>query len=326
MNAPQKIAGFTLGLAVVFAAAFGVGATLGPDGGVTAESTQAHDSMSAVGQDATGEEKNAPAYELPGGLMSTENGYTLELAQTRVNAGENVPLRFRITDSAGRPQTQYQVNHDKQLHLILVRRDMVGFQHVHPVLDGNGTWSVPVDLSRAGDYRVFADFVPAGGEDLTLGADLHVAGPYDPQPLPVAATSTSVDGYTVTLSGTPKANEASMLTLSVSRDGKPVTNLQPYLGAYGHLVALRASDLAYLHVHPMGEPGDGTTAAGPDIGFHTTVPSNGDYRLFLDFKHDGVVRTAEFTVSVGPADSAKPAAPATAPVPAPGPAPAGHGH
>lgn len=116
-----------------------------------------------------------------------------------------------------------------------------------------------------------------------------------------------------------------MVTLSVSRDGKPVTDLQPYLGAYGHLVALRASDLAYLHVHPMGGPGEGTTAAGPDIGFHTTVPSNGDYRLFLDFKHDGVVRTAEFTVSVGPADSAKPAAPASAGT-APEPAPAGHGH
>jgi hypothetical protein len=325
VNAPQKIAGFTLGLVVVFAAAFGVGATLGPDGGASAESTQAHDSMSGVGQDAAGEEKNAPADELPGGLMSTENGYTLELAQTRVNAGKNVPLRFKITDSAGRPQTQYQVNHDKQLHLILVRRDMVGFQHVHPVLDGTGTWSVPVDLSRAGDYRVFADFVPAGGENLTLGADLHVAGPYDPQPLPFADTTTSVDGYIVTLSGTPKANEASMLTLSVSRDGKPVTNLQPYLGAYGHLVALRASDLAYLHVHPMGEPGDGTTAAGPDIGFHTTVPSNGDYRVFLDFKHDGVVRTAEFTVSVGPAEAAKPATPASTGT-APEPAPAGHGH
>ena len=137
MNAPQKIAGFTLGLVVVFAAAFGVGATLGPNGGVTAERAQAHDSMSAVGQDAAGEEKNAPADELPGGLMSTENGYTLQLAQTRVNAGKNMPLRFKITDSAGRPQTQYQVNHDKQLHLILVRRDMVAFQHVHP------SWMAP---------------------------------------------------------------------------------------------------------------------------------------------------------------------------------------
>jgi hypothetical protein len=98
-----------------------------------------------------------------------------------------------------------------------------------------------------------------------------------------------------------------MLTLSVDRDGKPVDDLQPYLGAYGHLVAVRASDLAYLHVHPMGEPGDGTTTPGPDIVFHTTFPSTGSYRLFLDFQHGGVVRTAAFTVNVSEA------APATAP-------------
>jgi hypothetical protein len=64
-------------------------------------------------------------------------------------------------------------------------------------------------------------------------------------------------------------------------------------------VALRAADLAYLHVHPMGEPDDGVTPAGPEIGFHATFPSAGDYRLFLDFQHDGFVRTAQFTVSVG---------------------------
>ena len=95
-----------------------------------------------------------------------------------------------------------------------------------------------------------------------------------------------------------------MLTLSVSRDGKPVDDLQPYLGAYGHLVAVRASDLAYLHVHPMGEPGDGTTASGPDIAFHTTFPSAGAYRLFLDFQHRDVVRTAAFTVNVSEAAQA----------------------
>jgi hypothetical protein len=140
-----------------------------------------------------------------------------------------------------------------------------------------------------------------------------VAGRYDPQQLPPAATTTTVDGYTVTLSGNPKANESSMLTLSVSRNGKPVTDLQPYLGAYGHLVALRESDLAYLHVHPMGEPGDGVTPSGPEIGFHTTLPNAGNYRLFLDFRHNDVVRTAEFTVSVGATGSAQPT-------------PVGHGH
>jgi hypothetical protein len=143
-----------------------------------------------------------------------------------------------------------------------------------------------------------ADFVPAGGEALTLGADVHVAGRYNPRSLPPAATTATVDDYTVTLSGNPTANESSQLTLSVSRNGKPVTDLQPYLGAYGHLVVLRASDLAYLHVHPIGEPGDGATPPGPGIGFGTTIPSNGDYRMFLDFEHEGVVRTAEFTLSV----------------------------
>jgi len=108
-----------------------------------------------------------------------------------------------------------------------------------------------------------------------------------------------------------------MLTLSVSRDGKPAGDLQPYLGAYGHLVAVRASDLAYLHVHPMGEPDDGKTAPGPDIVFHTTFPSTGAYRLFLDFQHGGVVRTAAFTVNVSEA-----AAQDTAPAPAGG----GHQH
>ena len=87
----------------------------------------------------------------------------------------------------------------------------------------------------------------------------------------------------------------------MSQDGKPVTDLQPYLGAYGHLVALRAGDLAYLHVHPDGTPGDGKTKPGPEVVFYAAVPSDGTYHLYLDFKHDGVVRTAAFTVRTGKA-------------------------
>jgi hypothetical protein len=291
MNAAQKIGAFVAGLVVVFVVALWVGEAVGPEGGADIQHAPAH-------EDTHGAHDSGAAGPLDG-LASVQDGYTLELAEDRARAVKDARLRFRILDDAGAPVTQFIENHEKLLHLIVVRKDLVGFQHVHPVLDSSGTWQVPVDLSRAGDYRVFADFTPAGGPAVTLGANLQVPGEYDPQPLPPVAAASTVDGYTVTLSGTPKANEPTMLTLTVSRNGKPVTDLQPYLGAYGHLVALRAADLGYLHVHPMGEPGDRVTPAGPEIGFHATFPSAGDYRLFLDFQHAGVVRTAAFTVSVG---------------------------
>ena len=128
---------------------------------------------------------------------------------------------------------------------------------------------------------------------MTLGIDASVAGEYDPQPLPGITRTTEVGDYTVTLSGTLASGEASELTFSVQRNGKSVADLQPYLGAYGHLVALRGGDLAYLHVHPEGEPGDGTTASGPDIAFIAAAPSTGSYRLHLDFQHEDIVRTAQ---------------------------------
>jgi hypothetical protein len=219
------------------------------------------------------------------------------LDETITAAAPEASVRFHVQGPDGTPVTDYATEHDKQLHLIAVRRDLSGFQHVHPTLAGDGTWSAPLDLTAAGDYRLFADFRPADRDDgLTLGADLAVPGILMPQPLPAPAPTARVDDYTVTLTGDLVPGQPSALTLTIARDGSPVTDLQPYLGAYGHLVALRAGDLAYLHVHPDGVPGDGATAPGPDVTFWATAPSAGAYRLYLDFQHDGVVRTAEFTV------------------------------
>ncbi len=119
-----------------------------------------------------------------------------------------------------------------------------------------------------------------------------MAGDYRPQPLPKPTATAGVDGYTVAVDGDLTAGHTSRLTLTVSKNGAPVSDLQPYLGAYGHLVALRAGDLGYLHVHPQE-----TTGAGSAIAFDVEVPTAGAYRLFLDFQHDGVVRTAPFTAT-----------------------------
>ena len=138
---------------------------------------------------------------------------------------------------------------------------------------------------------------------LTLGSDLSVPGRTDVARLDETKRTANVDGYTVELTGDLVAGEHSMLKLRVTHDGRPVTDLQPYLGAYGHLVALRGGDLAYLHVHPDGEPGDGKTESGPEVEFGAEVPSDGTYHLYLDFKHDGIVRTAQFQLDATAAGS-----------------------
>jgi hypothetical protein len=169
---------------------------------------------------------------------------------------------------------------------------------------------------------VFADFAPTGGAATTLGVDVSAPGAFEPVTHAPSRTA-QVDGYTVELAGDLVAGQASPVTLSVSRGGVPVTDLQPYLAAYGHLVALREGDLAYLHVHPEGSPGDGVTLSGPQIEFVAQVPTAGSYRLFLDFQHKGVVRTAGFTVPTGPAATVPAAGPITDPAPH---GADGHGH
>ncbi|MFI6850585.1 hypothetical protein ACIBJD_39380 [Kitasatospora sp. NPDC050467] len=293
MNTALKIAAFATGLTTAFGAAYGVGHATGTGPRPTASTT-------AAGAHAghTPEAPNA-AEHLPGGLQVSERGYTLSVDDPFVTAGATpTDLRFRILGADGHPVTDYRPAHEKELHLIVAPRDLTSFQHLHPTRAADGTWSAAAALPTAGEYRVFADFTPAGAaEGLTLGADLHAAGDLRPAPLPETGRSVTVDGYTVTLGGDLTPGRPARLTLTVTRDGRPVTDLQPYLGSYGHLVALRAGDLAYLHVHPE------STTPGPEVAFTATAPSPGAYRLFLDFRHGDAVRTAAFTVTTPGGDA-----------------------
>ena len=229
-----------------------------------------------------------------GGLSVSQSGYTLVLLGAPTAAGVPGELAFQITGPDDQPVTAYQRNHERDLHLVLVGRDFGGYQHLHPVRDPDGTWRVPVTVPVAGSYRAFADFVPAGEQTpVTLGDDLLVTGEFTPrEPLPPDEATVLVDGYTVTLDGGLRPGQASQLLVWLGRDGSSVPDLEPYLGAYGHLVAVRHGDLGYLHVHPAP-----ATAPSSVVAFAVAVPSAGTYQLFFEFQHGGVVRTAEFTLT-----------------------------
>jgi hypothetical protein len=231
----------------------------------------------------------------PSGLAASAAGLTLEISwlPDRAGAGEQAgTLEVRILDTEGRPVRYFAEQHERAMHLMVVRRDLSHYQHLHPAMNAEGTWITPLALPGPGDYRVFADFV-AGGEALTLGTDLTVPGDHEAAPLPDPAGVELIDDYEVELDAEDTASGGSLLVFRVSREGRPVQDLEPYLGALGHLVALREGDLAFLHVHPEDHAG----AAGPEIAFHATFPSEGRYRLFLQFAHAGRVRTAAFTLT-----------------------------
>jgi hypothetical protein len=301
MRTAVRLAGFAAGLALVFAAAWAAGAAVGPPPSTAAAGSEmaVHDTAAEADHGHSHEPGPAQgAAEDPeaAGLSATAAGYALVPQAGVFQPGVPAELAFTVTGSDGRPVTAFDVEHDKQLHLVLVRRDTAGFQHLHPVLGPDGVWRTPLLLPAAGVYRAYADFVPTGGPHLVLGADLFAAGDF--VPLPTAPSRTAqVDGYQVRLDGELVPGSPSQVFVTVTRDGAPVTDLEPYLGAFGHLVALRRSDLAYLHVHPDAAPPAPTDRAGPAIAFVADVPSAGEYRLFLDFRHGGVVRTAEFTVT-----------------------------
>ncbi len=161
--------------------------------------------------------------------MVSQDGYTLDLADQQAPAGNDVGVAFTVGGPDGHPVTAYDVEHEKQLHLIAVRRDFTGFQHVHPVLGADGTWTTELDLT-SGQWRLFADFKATGADALTLGADLAVTGELragDPASEPAESRTAAVDGYTVTLEGDLEAGADAELTLSVRATASPSPTWSP---------------------------------------------------------------------------------------------------
>lgn len=277
MSAGVRVAAFAALLAVVFAAAALAGQAIDP--GIAPEKEGSAGAQHAAGG---AHEQAEPA---PGGRSAAQDGLLLVPATTQLRAGSAGRFAFAVVDARGRTVRAFDREQTRRMHLVVVRRDLTEFQHVHPTQTATGGWTVDLRLPVAGIYRAYADFSTAGRRR-TLATDLLAPGEFTPRPLPPAAQTTRADGYDITL----REGSGGAVSFAVSRGGTPVADLQPYLGARGHLVALRASDLAYEHVHPLAAPG-----APGEIAFSSAGTTPGSYRLFLQFRHGGRVHVAAVT-------------------------------
>jgi len=302
---PKQLATFAAVLAVLFAGGAVAGQLIdadAPHGGDAKASghgtEQSHGEEAKMASTSHGGERSEAAPEVHG-LAVADGGLRVVVDEPELRRGKPATLAFRIVEASGDAVRDFDVTHDKRMHLILARRDLTGFQHLHPEMATDGTWSTEVTLPEAGSYRLFADFSHEQ-DAITLATDLRVDGSADLVDLPVSEpTAVSDGGYDVRLDAAgARAGKESELRFSITRDGQAVRT-EPYLGAGGHLVALREGDLAFLHVHPIEDGEHGETSEHDDgVGFAATFPTEGRYRLFLQFKHAGRVQTVAFTQEV----------------------------
>ncbi|UYZ64877.1 heavy metal-binding domain-containing protein [Hymenobacter weizhouensis] len=224
----------------------------------------------------------------------------LSTQPAQLAAGQAATLSF-LPQVVGQEQAPVPlaVVHEKKMHLIIVSRDLSEFYHEHPEFTAAGRYDVPFTFKTGGDYVLFQDYTPSGSSHQLGRQQVSVTGP---KKAPVKFSQDQMqwrqDGYQATLSFDKPVQAGQLLgmRIDVQQDGQPVTDLDNYLGALGHVVVISKDTQDYLHVHPNDQ-----ADRGPRIGFNTTFDKPGLYRVFLQFNHGGKIHTGDFTVNVQPA-------------------------
>jgi hypothetical protein len=222
----------------------------------------------------------------------------LEL-QTRegLKSGTPTTLRFSIPGAKGVPIKEFAVSHDAKVHLILIRQGLDQFAHIHPTLDAaTGNLSADFTFPQGGIYHLFADYQETSGMPMTATARVEVAGdkPVAPELKPDVPGLLQGNGIAtkVTVEGA-KAGAEAKVRFEVLDGDKPVNDLEPYMGAMGHLVVVSADAKRYVHAHP-NEKADAKNV----VTFGASFPTAGIYKGWGQFKRGGQVRIVPFVVNV----------------------------
>jgi hypothetical protein len=228
---------------------------------------------------------------LQSGLTSEAQGVSLVLDSSSYKSSP-VEIKFTIEESMSTPYvlSDYELHHTMPLHLVVVKHDLSEYYHVHPTFI-DGTWRTePLDLSD-GFYRVIANFQVKDKDQLALGTDIMVgSSPMAMVNFDQESRVSVVDGYTITSTGSTKHESDAILSFLITKEGSPVSAVESYLEASGHLVAINPDTMAYTHLHPNTGVLDGV------ITFKASPTEHGYSKYFLEVKLDGKVRLFTFVL------------------------------
>jgi hypothetical protein len=204
-----------------------------------------------------------------------------------------VDFTFAVKDpKTGAPVSNFEVIHEKLFHMFIVSQDLDYFVHDHPVMRGEGIFRYQANLPKSGMYRVLADYYPSKGTpQLTAKTFFVPGGTWAPQHLSADLAAKHTENMDVELTTEPATPLAGFKTLLFFRL-KPAEGLEPYLGAWAHMLAASDDLIDLIHTHPFIADG------GAQVQFNVIFPRAHSYRMWVQFQRKGVVNTAVFTVPV----------------------------
>ncbi|WP_442600025.1 hypothetical protein [Neobacillus sp. D3-1R] len=251
--------------------------------------------LSACGANSSWEEEEKNI-EVSDRVVTDDVNVAWELETNQDPNGTLIRLIIKNRDVAVK---DFDINHEKLLHLIIVSKDLSYFQHVHPEYKGAGVFEILHDFPAGGEYRMVADFKPTNGSSMSKMEWLSVEGEQT-QPKPMTVDNSlekRVNGMKVKLSFDPPLEVGVESTLKFTfldeKTDQPITDLEPYLGSIGHTVVFSADGERYLHVHALDGQG-----SGPDALFATNFSESGVYKTWGQFQKDGKVFTVSYVVTV----------------------------
>lgn len=239
--------------------------------------------------------------------------YTVEVQTLpeAIPAGRPFRLRLTVRDSDTRQVVSaFTEVHEKRFHLFVIGQDLEHYDHVHPDQQPDGSWTLDVTVPRPGYYKLFADFLPEGGTPQVIARHLVTAGfggdltasAARLEPDKVFQKPVGTMSVELKLPGAGLVagrDEKLVYRLSDATTGAPVTDIEPYLGAFGHTLIMSEDTLHFVHAHPVELLPDGAGAlGGPELTFKALLPKPGNYRIWTQLKRKGVLSTAMFTISV----------------------------
>ena len=223
--------------------------------------------------------------------------YPLNLRVTprQIPAGRELQLAFRTTDPKTRkPVKRFEVVHEKLFHLFIVSHDLEYFAHVHPEPQPDGSFLLRTTLPKPGTYRLLADYYPTGGVPQLTPTTISTEGytsPLVPAELKQDLSPQHGENLEAELTTDPLQPIAGKKTLLFFKL-KPADGLEPYIGAWAHMLAVSNDLIDMIHTHPSIADG------GPNVQFDLYFPREATYRIWVQFQRLGKVNTVVFTVPV----------------------------